>query len=529
MINIKYLRWLSSRLKQTIAISFALLLSACGGGLGGSGDGGSADKLGATTLPSYFDSPYEFQDVPEIFMADFPSSLAASGSLNNSESAYRVLTDTVSELIDKKLEIALLTLLIEVNWNAISEHCSTTADDTGCDLSTRSFVTTYTSSMAAWEYLLREKIELERSGRDEVYGASLRIIESIVNSKIGTELTIDSGYLTRLSSGSHRYEITTTADLGIGFGETIYVARWSEDQLLTYVSIVDISTDDVNSLQSSYVARNGTTSFNNSILATTSENDSDIHSERQLNLNQVTDLDTLEIEAQQTDIKNSVREDYYSIGYASTTGGYLKSEQVSEDETDTSLSTFFRETFNGYAAQESNAICRMSQSEEQCDFENRWEVRTPQDPILSQFFLTTEQLSALESELKPFNVQFEDISDSVDVLVLLPRENLKISVTANGIILQLPGLGTIDLTTNAITPEEPNQTIGSTNEVFEQYTPTILCRANRAVIDDVSSFRTYCAGSVEDIEDALVIGESFTEGKLVIEWQANADIRVIDQ
>ena len=101
-------------------------------------------------------------------------------------------------------------------------------------------------------------------------------------------------------------------------------------------------------------------------------------------------------------------------------------------------------------------------------------------------------------------------------------------VSAEGIIIKLPGLGTFDSTTNSVTPEIPVSSVNSSNGLFAQYADSVLCRANRTVIDNRVTYRSFCAGSTEEIEDALVVGESFVGGELVIEWQANASIEVVD-
>lgn len=518
---------LSSSLRPVIYACLILLLSACGGGLGGSGDGGKNTSSIIIPLPDSFDNPYQFRSVPDRFMAKFPGSLAAGSDDETGEtSAYGLLTTTVSDLIDRKLEIGLLQLVLEANWDAMTEQCSTTPEDSQCNLDTSRFATTYTSAMASWEYLLRASLKLEHSGLTEIAPTNLKAIENLVTAKIGTELAIDNGVLTRHTSGTYRYEITTTSNLG--FGDTIYTVRWAEDRIVTFISLAELDASRVDSLQSSINFKKGNSSVNNSILATTYESEADSRRERQLNLNQPTNSSELQIEAQETEISGSTRNDIYTIGNASDLGGYLKSELVSEDATDSLNSDFLRESFTGDATIESRSICRTSKSEAQCDLENKWEVLTPRDPIFSRFFLTEAELAQLESRLTPFNLKFEGVSDTMDVLVLIRRENLSISVSAEGIVIKLPGLGTFDFTTNSVTPEIPASSINSSNGIFAQYADSVLCRANRTVVDNRISYRSFCAGSTEEIEDALVVGESFVEGELVIEWQANANIEVID-
>ncbi|MFK7856423.1 MAG: hypothetical protein AB8B79_20080 [Granulosicoccus sp.] len=512
-------------LRYVVYLTCILIVNACGGGLGGSGDGGKSTSSIIVPLPDSFDSPYLFRSIPVRFMARFPGSLAAgnySGTVESS--AFDQLTTTVSGLIERKLEIGLLQLQLEANWDLMTEHCSATPVDSACDLSATQFTSIYTSAMASWEYLLRASIELERSGLKEVPAAKLDDIENIVTAKIGADLVVDNGALTLASSGSYRYEIVTTTDLG--FGNTIYTARWSEDRVITFISLAELDASSVESLQSSISYKPGDSSVNNSILATSYEEDTRL--ERQLNLNQVTNSGELQIETQHTQISGSTREDAYSIGNAGDSGGYLKSELISEDASDTITADFLRESFTGDARIESQSICRSGVSETDCDLEDRWEVLTPQDPILSQYFLTQTELAQLETRLKPFNLEIEGVSESMDVLVLIRRENLSISLSSAGIIIKIPGLGTIDLTSNSVTSEIPDGSVDSSNGLFAEYADSILCRVNKAMIEDQITYRSFCAGSTEEIENSLVIGESFVEGELVIEWQANASIRVME-
>ena len=256
---------LSSTLRHVVCVCLFLLLSACGGGLGGSGDGGKNTSSIIIPLPDSFDNPYQFRSIPDRFMARFPGSLAAGSDTGTDElSAYEMLASTVSDLIDRKLEIGLLQLVLEANWEAMTEQCSTTPEDSQCNLDTSRFATTYTSAMASWEYLLRANLELENSGLTEVSPTSLKEIEDLVTAKIGTELAVDNGVLTRISLGTYRYEITTTSNLG--FGDTIYTVRWSEDRIVTFISLAELDADSVDSLQSSINFKKGNSSVNNSIL-----------------------------------------------------------------------------------------------------------------------------------------------------------------------------------------------------------------------------------------------------------------------
>lgn len=512
-------------LKCVIYFACLLIVNACGGGLGGSGDGGKSTSSIIVPLPDSFDAPYQFRSVPDRFMARFPGSLAAgdlSGTIESS--AFNQLTGTVSGLIERKLEIGLLQLQLEANWDAMIEHCSATPVDSECDLSTTQFSSIYTSSMASWEYLLRAGIELERSGLNEIPTAKLDEIENIVTAKIGTDLVVDGGALTLASSGSYRFEIVTTTDLG--FGDTFYTARWSEDRIITFVSLVELDAASVESLQSSISFKQGDSGINNSILATSYDENARL--ERQLNLNQVTNSGELQIESQRTQIIGSNREDTYSIGNAGDSGGYLKSELVSEDASDTITADFLRESFTGDARIEAQSICRSGVSETDCDLEDRWEVLTPQDPVFSQFFLTQTQLAQLETRLKPFNLEIDGVSERMDVLVLIRRENLSISISSAGFIIKIPGLGTIDLTSNSVMTDVADSEVTSSNGLFAEYADSILCRVNKAMIEDQITYRSFCAGTTEEIENALVIGESFVEGELVIEWQANASVEVIE-
>ncbi|MFK8083452.1 MAG: hypothetical protein AB8B97_24490 [Granulosicoccus sp.] len=517
--------------RRVTLLCIVLALGACsGGGLGGSGDGGGiGDDRSLVPLPDTFEPAYQFRHVPERLLAQFPSSLSSDQPAVEPADAtpLNMLTSSVEHLLDSKLEIGLLQLRIEAGWLQVMEHCSATSVDSGCDLQGANISTPYSAAMASWEFLLRAGIYLERFGGNGNLPDETRadIMEQVSN-KIGTVVSIDSGMFTKRSSGGYRYEIVMTTDLG--FGETLYTTRWSEGKDLTFVSLVDVTNSVVENLQSSTNSGEASGGFSNAILMTTFDNGS--RQERQLNLNQPDKLGELRIESNVTHIQDGSKTDYYSIGNADASGGYLSSEQTFEDAADTKVSDFIRESFTEYATIETQSICRMASSETQCNDEDRWDILTSQDPVLSQFFLSPSQLIELENRLMPFSLDIQGVSPELDTLLLIRRENLAISFSAEGVTVTLPGLGTFNLSDNSVTPDTDTDTDTDTenSEQFSEYADSVLCRVNTATIDNQTQYRSFCAGTKEEIEQALVIGESFREGKLVIEWQANAVVEFVE-
>lgn len=509
-----------------LVLCLLLLMSSCGGGLGGSGDGGGANTDDIIIpLPDTFDQPYKLRKIPRRLMAKFPDSLSTGEISEKAEpSAYELLTSTVTRLTDQKIEIGLLQLVLDANWDKIIEFCSATPDDTKCSLQGQNFISTYTSPMASWEYLLRVSVEMERSGSTELTDDTLNGIEELVIDKIGTELKVDSGSVTKLTSGSYDLEINTTKDLGSGI--TRYTLHWSEDQALTLITLTELDAEQVEILQSSTNNSDSVEDFNNSILYTTYKSDTRV--EHQLNLNQYPNSSNLKIESQLTEIGDTLKEDHYFIGNANDSGGYVKTEFRSKDDNDIIDAEYSRIIFNADAIIESHSICQESESEAQCDTEDKWQVQTTNDPVHSPFFLTPLQIEELEPRLTPFNLNINGVNENMDVLVLVNRENLTISISSAGIVITIPGLGTYDLTGKNTDPNFPEQDPDETNSLYAQNANRVLCRSNKAIIDGEITYRSFCAGSTEDIENALVIGESFKNGELVIEWQANATIEVID-
>ena len=506
-----------------LAISSLLVLNACGGGLGGSGDGGD-DISKLIPVPETFDQPYLFRTVPERMIANFPYSLANDTPVTlGAASPYGQLTTTFSKLTEQKLEIALLQLHLETNWDHIVAHCENTPFDTPCDLTDAGISSQYTSSMASWEYLRRASIEAEMlGGIDILTDAKLSQIEDSVSQKIGSKLNINNGTYTRVSTGSYQNEIAITDDFG--FGSAIYTARWSDDKALTFLSLVEVEDGGATNLQSTTNSGEAVEGFSNAILAT--DYVEDTRQEIQLNLNQPDSSGGLQIESQLTEIADGSRTDVYSIGKADSTGGYISSQTSVIDASDNKMSEFIRESFNEEAEVDSRAVCNSSQSEIACDADNQWTVQTAQDPVTSSFFLTPLQLASLEKKLVPFDLSFSGVSPVYDTLILISRENLTISFSNNGLVLSIPGLGVIDFTGNTVATEEGVDTNDLSN--FTNLADSVLCRSNKAIVDNTVSYRSFCAATSEEIENALVIGESFSQGQLVIEWQANAVVQVLE-
>lgn len=514
-------------IRLCISSAVLVILGSCGGGLGGSGDGGTDKGPTTLNLPGFSDSPYQFRSVPNRLLVQFPGSLSVEDAPEgNTDSPYIKLGTTVTALIDEKVEIGLLQLLIDTNWDALIEHCSTTPADTSCSLSGQAFSTPYTLAMAAWEYQLRTSIEFERNGTKETLAEeTLEPIEALVRSKIGSVLTINDGKLTQTPSQLLAFEFNATLD--IGFGNTVYTIRWSEDKTKTFISIAKLSEGALQSLQSSTDSSDPAAGFINSVLYSISDGVN--REEKQLNLKQIPHSTALEIESQFTEIGEFEKRDYYSLGTANSEGGYLSSELLSRDAADLIATKLVRESFNNQSFIDSTASCDLGPSEAICDADMQWNVETGEDPILSQFFLTPDELTLLESKLKPYNLSIAGVSDTTDTFIFIRRENLSISFTSAGLILTIPGLGTIDLTAgSSADPAEVGDALEENPDKISELSDSVLCRVNRALIDSQPGYRSFCAGTTEEIENALVIGESFRAGELLIEWQANALIKVID-
>ncbi|MBX2880516.1 MAG: hypothetical protein KTR32_11315 [Granulosicoccus sp.] len=505
-----------------------LTLAACGGGLGGSGDGGDADRGSDTsTLPGYLEDPYLIKSIPERLIAKIPTSLSRSDSQADPNSPYNKLNTTISELVDHKLEVGLVQLHLDSNWEKIAEHCSNTPLDTTCTLDGTTFSSLYTLEMAAWEFELRARIAQELTGSDGILSESdSAIVENLVKAKIGTQLVIDQGTYLHSSGSGYSHEVILPLDLG--FGTTLYTLRWTEDQSETYMSLLRTEGVDALLLKTATSQPSSSSELTNSVLMSAAGLET--REEKQLNLNQQPGDQELLIESQHTQIEGSVRTDIYSIGNASNIGGYIRSESSTRDGDDVTVTNFQREAFSGQAEIAASASCSKDNSSNQCLNDEDWIATTPVDPVQTPFFFTAEELVKLESNLKPFDIEFQGVSGDMDVLVLIRRDNLSISFGPEGITLSIPGLGQFSFNGESASAEADNGgDITTSASRFTSLADSVLCRVNKGIVDNQIDWRSFCAGTTAEIEDALVVGESFRAGRLLIEWQASAVIDVISR
>lgn len=517
-------------LTSLIAASLLLLiLSGCGGGLGGSGDGGDPGRDSNTsTLPGYLEDPYLIKSVPERMIARIPSSLAETDEpQTTTDSPYEKLSATIGELVNHKLEVGLLLLHLDANWEKISAHCADAPIDTTCSLEGETFSTLYTLEMAAWEFELRATITQELTGSDGTLTESESLIlEDLVTEKIGTDLIVQGGTYFRQSSIGYTHQVVIP--LNLGFGDTIYNLRWSDNRAEAYLSLLRNTENRALLLKTTMSEATNSSGQVNSVLISSAE--TELRVERQLNLNQLTANRELLIESQHTEIAGSTKNDTYSIGNASNLGGYLKSELTTRDSMDTTSTNFRREVFSSQAQIEASAFCAKETSDNQCQTDDSWTTTTSNDPAQSQFFFSAEQLAQLENRLKPFDIEFQGVSGDMDTLILIKRDNLSISFSSEGIILSIPGLGKFNLTGESTATELADNIDPSTStSQLTILADSILCRVNKGIVDNQLDWRSFCAGTTEEIENALVVGESFKAGELLIEWQANAVIDVISR
>lgn len=514
----------ASKAASIILLATCALVSACGGGLSGSGDGGDPGGRAQLGLPGFEGSSYKIESVPVSLAAAIPDSLSHTPSDPDSSSPYLKIGSLVKEITDSKIDLGLLQLQIDTNWLAILDHCSTTAADSECNLQDAGIQTVYTQEMAAWEFTMRATVAQEKLGASATLSdQAIAEIATLVRAKIGSIIKIDTGTFKHFSSGPYKFEIMSVFDFGAG--ATHYTVRWSSSLTKAFVSYTNTDTTQ-NIFKGTHLSINipeNGKGVDNSILVTTVSGDDRVA--HQLNLRNLRQELQLQLETQISEVIGSTRTDTYSIGKASDQGGFLRSEIKTRLADDTVTNLFHREAFNSKAILEATATCSTGTSAASCDAEERWVTTFGVDPILSEFFLTQSQLDALESTLTPFDLRVEGLSAKSDVLILIRRENLSISVSPEAIVFSIPGLGEVRLPLVNTADSQVQTELDLTQ--LNRLTDSVICRVNVEYIEEQADYRSFCAGTNEEIEDTIVIGESFRNGKLTIEWEANAKITVI--
>jgi len=509
------------RVLLLLAFCILPIISACGGGMGGSGDGGSSSRT-VILPPELSADPLMFRSIPETVLVDLPDSLFdVSDSMASSGSTLHELGNAVSDVNNYKTETALLQLLAESSWLALQTHCDSTPIDTACVFSADQILTTYTNEMASWEYVTKYERYQESLGGESVSNSDVAELTSLIMAKINTERTLGNGTFTAFSTGSYQFELVTNLDLG--YGNNIYTLRWTENLDDGFLSIVSADEGNLRAMQ---VSKTQTSSgLRNAILLTNI--DKGIRQETQLNFKRSANEEELQIEAQITQFGTDDKTDIYLLGKADDTGGYVASEQVHRSVNDTVTHRFTRQGFDNNAQLQSLAVCDNNLSVSDCTINNSWQVVLGDNPVNWPFYQSDEELITLQSQLTPFTIDFQNVAADMDSFMLIRREHLSISVTTNGVLVFVPGLGELD-----VSGELPNQdetSAAGTNEIdeYSDLVDSVLCRVKPSHQNNGSPYRSFCAGTVNEIENAVVIGESFRDGMLRVEWQSNAVIDVI--
>lgn len=522
MINCVYIPSLN-RLLTLLAVCAMPLLYACGGGLGGSGDGGGGSRT-VILPPELSADQLLFRSIPETVFVDLPDSLFdVSDSMTSSDATLGELGGAVSVINNYKTETALFLLAAESSWATLQTHCENTPLDTACTFTPEQIVTLYSSEMASWEYVAKYKQHQETLGDTPVSEAKISELTNLVLAKINSEQTLGSGTFTTFSTGSYKYELVTRLDLGNG--NNFYTLRWTENLKDGFLSIVSIDANDPQALQ---VSKAQTSSgLRNSILLSNFVND--LRRETQFNVKQASNQDELQLEAQITQFGVDDRNDLYILGKAADNGGYVDSEQVLQAGNGLQNNRFTRQGFDNNAALQSLAICDNQVSTDACTATNSWRVELGEDPVNWPFYLSREEQAVLEGQLKPFDIDLQNVAADMDSFILLRRSNLSISVSAEGVLVTIPGFGTLDLTGGSAVPDASVNEVSDGSEGYTELVESVLCRVNVNKQSSQADYRSFCAGTAEEIENALVVGESFKEGEFKIEWQATAIVDVISR
>lgn len=477
-----------------------LVLAACDGGIVGSGNGGGNPIPPNPIVPPDIGGPtiqmrYVLHHVPDQLLVDLPAALLASSDLDYSDQPYTLNATQLRKITLQQIELGLMRLNADANWDKLIEYCLTTPQDTACDLDDSSIETPYTYSMALWEIDQRSRFEKLLTGTNTVPADRLTEITELATARVGSTLSLTGGTFIESFDSEYRYEISFLVDATDG--ERFTTLKWSDDESKIQSKYLNTTPTEQSALTINHFKTESTSEAFGTVLY--SENTTTRSTAFQLNYRQSPDDQNLYLQSGLALMNKSTRLDILSRGYANSTGGYLSSDVTTGESSQYKRKERRREVFT--PARELDAAERCSDTAEGCTQTEDWELLIGNTLEDSDFFRSD---SSIREILDKKSVVIDGVTDEPDALVLINRTKIEFPQVAYAV----PPSNPLKPTTQNVAH------VGLGLSSTTGYAGEQLCRITPTDTADGTIYRAYCAGTDDQLRDAVVISEQYDFGQL---------------
>ncbi|OED41784.1 hypothetical protein AB833_08755 [Chromatiales bacterium (ex Bugula neritina AB1)] len=496
-----------------ICLAAVTLIStiSCGGGIGGSGNGGGKPVPPGINEADYITSlavstPRPLIHIPDTILTDLPPVLYAKSQDQSNDAPILLTANQLRKIAEHQIELGVLRLHVDENWEKIQELCQTTPEDSQCSFDGHSLQAVYTVEMAEWEIQHRAKFKMLLTGQSKLSNRQLKKISRPLIKRIGTVVTVPDGTFITHHEGKYRYQLR--------FGkksaneQRTSTFKWSADKANVNSKLHISKSTRSSALTINNFATSGKPESFGTVLY--SENNKITSSSFQLNFRQNSGDDNLYLQSSLTLMDRSTRKDILSRGYAGSSGGYLSSDIANSTSRQHKSKMRRRETITAKGVLELSDLCL--DIETGCTQPQNW---TPviAGNITSSILYQSD--SKIRSILDRKSVEVHGLSNSPDALVLINRRRLA-----------FPEI-TYAETLFPVEPTSLNVThTGLGLSSATGYAGEMLCRLTPLDIDNGMIYRAFCSGDTDELYNAVVISENYETGSLATSHLPNVDIIV---
>lgn len=497
-----------------ICLSGHVLLTACGGGIAGSGNGGGSSN---PDVPPGVEK-YDIEFLPLEISPALPASVSQdtdNPDWFDNQNPAQTLAYSIANLIDNKVALGMMQLYIDSGWQEILDYCDL-QQSAQCSLQNSGLSITYTYEMALWEIDLRKEVEQEKIGLSGTLSPqSIQAIEQQVIAKVGSQVQLNSVVFEKLENQRFDYLVTMKIDELMPLRCTL---SWDNSKRIISTAVANEPGANTElSYEASYDRTSGRGEFE------LMQDESDRTIAIQVQINKIPDTDEFYLESalSQTTGQESIKID--SRGQINEQEAYLFSE--SSITTPTTADTVYHREVIGTDGPIAAATCNPQASTSDCTLETEWNTQFGNDPTTTELYLSNQQLDQYATQ--PDNIILNGVSEDLNAFLLLDGDQITPDLQNKILVLSIPGLGPIEWSLT-------EQADGRLYYLVPDYQTAVLldltlCTATRSSSGNQQALPASCNVPTEKLSNAVVVGESVTQdGEIKLFLETGAIVTPIE-
>lgn len=466
----------------------SFLMSSCGGGIVGSGDG----------LPDNEEEliqQYHITRLPTSYSAAIPSSLIdrqirAVVPFDLSDPA-ETLKWNINNVVDNMLAIALAQLYLDAEWEQIRAYCEQFEFSSSCALAGSGITAEYTAEMALWETNFRSRVEQYEQWNTSVEASDeFRELYRLAEARVGSRTSLDSVVFSTIDPDSQydyivdiQIEVPSVVNVRLSWTEDLQTGAFSTTDPGSQQETLSTSFEPVDGqLQHKFtLASNLQTQLPDVVLITQA----------------LPDSDNSFVASSITQIGTSVLAEIASKGLANEVAAYLRSDSITYNESDTDVLSYRQSIEEENAG---TASCIPDTSLTNCTDDIDWTIESGQDPSQADNFLSDREINEIRENY------------SIDVISLRLQVPNDPDIDSYAIMesLDRDPDDFDDYLENVEGIVDDFELDSADNGVLPDYDQQVLCR----VYTDAGNREGLCATSIENLLNAFIVGEKFDGGDL---------------